>query len=119
MENQPVNEPVNPPVYESVNQPMGQVIDQSSSSNMWYIAGAVIVIAVLALWYYSTQTPSVNTQSPIVVGTETSAVDVAQTAPLSSGNSVADILTDLNQTLDGSAELSQAAASSAEAVQGF
>ena len=122
MDNQPVvNEPVNQPVYEPVNQPILQVIDQGSSHNMWYITGAVVVIAGLALWYYFTPSPIIVDDTPptITVGAETSVVDVTQAVPLVSGNSVANILTDLSQTSDGSAALNQAAASSAEAVQGF
>ncbi len=123
MDNQPVvNEPVNQPVFEPVSQPINQVIDQDASHNMWYITGAVVVIAIFALWYYSTQMSPVvivNDIAPTIVGTETSVVDVTQAAPLVSGNSVADILTDLSQTSDGSAALNQAAASSAEVVQGF
>ncbi|MCX6786642.1 MAG: hypothetical protein NTU85_02405 [Candidatus Kaiserbacteria bacterium] len=79
-----------------------QQMDQGLSSKMWYIIGAVVVIA-LAFWYFSAspvKAPTANTQTP-------------------SDNTTAAISADLNQTSDGSAELDQAAAASAQAVQGF
>lgn len=69
---------------------------------MWYIIGAVIIIA-LAFWYFSAS----PAQAP-TAGTQTQ-----------SDNTVAAISADLNQTSDGSAELDQAAAASAQSVQGF
>ena len=109
MENQPMNQGTD----QAVNPPM----EQTSSNTMWYIIIALIVatVAGCSFWYYTAQAPSVDTQ------TSSMGVDVLQTqdAPLSAGNSITDILADLNQTLDGSAELSQAAAASASDVQGF
>lgn len=91
-------------------------VDQGSSMNVWYLVGAVAVVAALGLWYYSTLLPVTDMPSQ-TIGVQTSAIDSAQT--LSSGNSVADISADLNQIPDISAELNQAAAGSAQAVQGF
>ena len=102
---------------QPVNQPM-EPMNHGSSSMMWYIVGAVVVIALGALWYYSTQLPATNIQSS-TVGTETSATEPTQSDALSSGNFIANILADLNQTSDDSAELNQAASISAQAVQGF
>jgi len=95
-------------------QPMNQVIDQGSSNKTetWYIAGAIVVIAVLALWYfYERQAPT--------AGTQPTAVEQAQTPSLSSGNTTADISADLNQSPDDSAALNQAEAASAQDVSGF
>ena len=86
-------------------------MNQSSSNTTWYIVGAVVVIAAFALWYYSAQTPSADMQN--------SAVEQTQALPLSSGNTTADISTDLTQTLNSSAELDQEVAASIQAVQGF
>lgn len=97
--------------YQQMNQPMGDDMNQSSSNVMWYIVPAAIIIAGLAFWFYSsraTPTPAENT-----------AVDQSQTTGLSSGNSISDILTDLNQTADDSAALNQAAAASSQDVQSF
>ena len=83
-----------------------------NSGATWYIVGVVVVIAVLALWYfYPAQTQN--------AGTESSAVEQVQTQPLSSGNTTADISADLNQTTNGSALLDQDAAASAAAVSSF
>lgn len=68
---------------------------------MWYIIGAVVIIA-LAFWYFSAspaQAPTASTQTQ--------------------SDTVAAISADLNQTSDGSAELNQAAAASAQTVAGF
>ncbi len=98
---------------QAVNPPM----DQASSNMVWYIVSALVVAALAgcSFWYYTAQAPSVDTQ------TSSMGVDVLQTqdVPLSVGDSVDAILADLNQTLDDSAELSQAAAASASDVQGF
>ena len=87
-------------------------IEQSSSGRIWYVVGAIVVIAVLALWFFSS-TPS---QAP---GTSSSALQETQESPLSGGNSIADISADLNQAADGSALLDQDAAASASAIQDF
>jgi len=73
----------------------------NSSNTMWYIVGAVVIIA-LAFWYFSAspaKAPTTSTQA--------------------SDNTTAAISADLNQTSDGSAELNTAAAASAQAVQSF
>lgn len=113
--NQSVNSPANPPMNQTTMEPM----EQSSLHNVWYIAGAIVVIAALGLWYYSSLSPAADMSSQ-TVGTETQTVSPAQqVTSLSSGNSVEDISADLTQTSDGSAELSQAAAASVQDIQGF
>lgn len=87
-------------------------MEQSSSGRTWYIVGAIVVIAVLALWFFS----SSRSQAP---SAPSSAIEGSQGSPLSSGNTVADISADLNQAADGSALLEQDAAASASAIQGF
>ncbi len=87
-------------------------MEQSSSGRTWYVVGAIVVIAVLALWFFS----SSRSQAP---STPSSAIDQTQESPLSGGNTVADISADLNSAADGSALLDQDAAASASAIQGF
>ena len=94
-----------------------QPIKQNSSSATGYIIGLILVIGIVAcaFWYFSAkQSPAVNVEQPSAVVEQP-----AQTSPLSSGNTTADISSDLNQTPDVSAELDQAAAASAQAVQLF
>ena len=117
MDYEPANPPVNPPANPPMSPPM-EPMDHGSSMNRWYIVGAIAVVVVLGLWYYSTLSPAADMSSQ-TIGTQTSTAESAQTASLSSGNSVADISADLNQTPDISAPLNQAAAASAQAVQGF
>ena len=74
----------------------------------WYIIGIVVVIA-LALWYAYGRTPATNTWSSSLGQTEAPA--------LSSGDTTADIASDLSQTPDTSAALNADAAASAQAVQ--
>jgi len=73
-----------------------------------YIIGAVVVIA-LAFWYLYPLNSSVDTVPP-----ET----VTQT-PASAGNTTAEISAEFEQIADDTAELNQAAASSAQDVQGL
>ena len=73
-------------------------MDQTNPSNRtWYIVGAVVVIAVLALWYYSTQSPGIETPS----------------------DTTADLSDELEQIPEDSAALDADAAASAAALQGF
>lgn len=81
---------------------MNDQIDQGSSIKMWYIIGIVVIIA-LAFWYFSAspvQAPTANTQT-------------------TSDNTSTAISAEFNQISDGSTELNQAEAASAQAVQGF
>ena len=71
----------------------------NSSANVWYIIGAVVVIAALAFWYFST------TRAPSTTGTETSGDTTA-----------AAISAELNQISDDSGTLEQDASASAAAV---
>ncbi len=107
------NQPVNQPVYQPI-EPM----DQGSSKKIWIIGGVVVIIVVLAVWYYSTQMPATDIPSSTAT-TQSSMPESTQGASLSSGDSISDITADFNQTSDGSVELNQAAAASAQAVQGF
>mgnify|MGYP001611542236 CR=1 FL=1 len=67
---------------------------------MWYIVGAIIIIA-LAFWYFSAKSP----------------VEVTPQTP--NENTAAAISAEFNQIPDISAELDQAASTSAQAVQAF
>ncbi|KKW43867.1 MAG: hypothetical protein UY97_C0004G0028 [Parcubacteria group bacterium GW2011_GWB1_57_6] len=73
-------------------------MDQGSSNSMWYIGGAVIVVAI-ALWYFMGQ-PATRMES-------------------TSDTSTAALTDEFNQIPDDSAALDQDAAASAEAVQGL
>lgn len=86
-------------------------MEHHSSHKVWYIVGAVVVIlGAVALWYlYGSQA----TPSDMGAATEQAA------DTLSVGNTAADILSDLNKTVNDTASLDQEAASSAAAVQGF
>lgn len=86
-------------------------MDQSSSNKTWYIISAVVIVAFAAWYFYPTQSSTIDTQP--------SAIENNQAAPVSEGNTTADIQADLNQTLDDSAALDQDAAASAQAVQGL
>src|SRR3989338_6067189 len=93
-----------------------QTTDQDSSTRAWYIIGIIIVLAALAFLYYyakqsQTGTPPAEVQQPAVAGDTL--------APLSSGNTTADISADFNQIPDDTAALDQAAAASAADVSGF
>ena len=75
----------------------------------WYVIGALVIIA-LALWYvYGKQTPAA--ELPPSVATQT------QDAPLTAGDTTADISADLNQTADTSAALDADAAAASQAIQ--
>ena len=69
---------------------------------MWYIIGAVVVIAALAFWYFST------TRAPSTTGTETSG-----------DTTTAAISAELNQISDDSGTLEQDSSASAAAVGSF
>jgi hypothetical protein len=79
---------------------------------VWYAIGAVIIIA-LALWYFLVRggSPGADIQ-PV-------ATEPIQLAPLSSGDTTEDILSDLNQALEETDALNADAAASAQAVQGL
>jgi hypothetical protein len=78
-------------------------MDQTTNSNtMWYIIGAVVIIA-LAFWYFSASPAQAPTAS----------------TPAASNTTAAAISAELNQTSDGSAALNQDAAVSAQTVAGF
>ncbi len=79
-------------------------MNQGSSATLWYIIGAIVIIA-LAFWYFSS--PATPSTSPTA------------TTQTPSDTTTAAISADLNQTSDGSAELTAAQAASAQAVQGF
>lgn len=96
--------------------PSGMGMDpmvQHSSHKTWYVVGAVVLIVIAgALWYlYGNQAMPAPAQN-------TAATEQTNDG-LSAGNTTADILSDLSQTVDDATGLDQAAASSATAVQGF
>ena len=99
----------------AMNQTPEPVMDQtpppSHTNGIWYVVGAVVVIA-LGLWYfYAGQAPATNTQS--------TAVEQAQIPALTGGNTTADISTDLSQVPDTSAALDADASASASAISGL
>ena len=76
-------------------------MNQGSSNKIWYIIGLLVIIA-LAFWFSSSSPAKAPTTNQV-----------------SRDNTTAAISSDLSQTSDGSAELDQAAAASAQSVQGF
>ena len=106
--------PSNPDQNSSINSMnMGTMNhDSSSTAWMWYVIGGVVVIGAVALGYfYSSQISTMSTQSPVA--------EQAQTVPVATGNTPEEISADFNMIPDDSAALDQAAAASAQAVQGF
>ena len=96
----------------TVQPPILPSREQTPSNTVWYLVGALVVIAALAIWYYySTQPQAAGTQSPIVEQAQT------ETPPLGSGNTTTDISADLNLISDDSAALDQEAIASDQAVQ--
>lgn len=81
-------------------------MEQNSSKGMWYLIGALIIVA-LALWYfYGGQTPSAKAPT----------TEEAPLPDLSTGDTTADIASDLNETPDISADLEAAAAAAAREI---
>ena len=76
---------------------MDQRTNQSSSIAIWYVIGAVVIIAFAFWYFYGKQTSTTDTQSTVVEQTQTPAQ--------SSGNTTADISADLNQVTDASVGL--------------
>ncbi len=92
-----------------------QPMNQPSSRMWWYVGGVVVVVlAALAIWWYFS-----SVQSPAATGTQTSAAEQSQAAPLSSGNTTADIQSDLNNTPNDSAALNQDQNSVNTSIQGL
>lgn len=87
-----------------------QTVNQDSSGATVYVVGAIIVVAALGIWYYYSMQPQTAAAPSTIEGAQ---------APLSSGDTTADISVDLNQLPDDTAGLNQNAAASAEAVEGF
>ncbi len=98
MENETMNQ--NVPVQNIPQQPvMPPVVEQSHTSNAWYLVGAVVVIIAIALWYVYGTRPA-----PAISDTQ---ADATQTE---------DIYADLGEALLGSDALDQDASASAAAV---
>lgn len=76
----------------------------------WYIIG-IIIIAAIALWLVYGKPSTVNAPS--------SSTAQADSAPLSSGNTTANILSDINRTPDNTAALGTNATAATQAVQGL
>lgn len=90
-------------------------MDQSTNQNsggIWYLVG-LIVIAGLALWYFYGNQMSWGPAS------EQSPTAAEALPPISSGNTTADISSDLEQTANAAAALDQDAAASAQDVSSF
>ena len=73
-------------------------MDQNSPTTVWYIIGAVVIIAALGFWYYSTQMSPSDTE-------------------ILNDSATADISAELDQIPDDSGALEQDAA--AAAIQAF
>lgn len=93
-------------------QPMDQVTE-GSSNKVLYVVVIIVVIAIFAIWYFA------GKQAPVVETQQQSAVEQSQLQPLSSGNTTADISSDLNQIPNTSPALDADAAASSQSVQGF
>ena len=118
MENQPIEQTTVETPQQAYVPTTGQTVEQGSSAKVWYIVGAVAVIVLLALWYvYSTQTPSVNTETSTATTQTTPAVET-QTTQLTGGNTTSDISADLNQT-DSSVGLDADSAATTNDLQGL
>lgn len=106
------------PTGQQQDQQMGQSIGQdgSSSNTVWYVIGAVVVVAVLALLYfYEIKDPiATDDQAPVAEQQEQAAAPA-----LTSGNTTSDISADINQTPDTSSELEAETAASAAVIQGL
>lgn len=98
---QGMNQPTQP-------MPPMQPMEHDSSMKMWWIVGAVVVLALAGWYFYGGKVPTES------VGTS-AAEQVTIPAP-SSGDTTADISADLAQTPDTSAALDADAAASAQAV---
>lgn len=85
-------------------------MNPDSSSKTTYLIGAIVVIAALGLWYYYSMQPQTATAPTTLEESP---------APLTSGDTTADISADLSQLPDDTATLNQNAAASADAVEGF
>jgi len=85
---------------------MGQ---DSSNGTRYAVIGIVIIIA-LALWYFYAKRAPVD-------GIQTQSAEQAQLPAPSSGNTTADISSDLNQIPDTSAALNADASASANDIQ--
>lgn len=99
------------------NPAMNQTPEPEGHSNgLWYVVGAVVIIA-LGLWYfYGTKAPAVENQT---AGTQASTIEQTQIPPLAGGNTTADISANLNQVPDTSAALNADATAAANAISGL
>jgi len=96
-------------------QPTMDQMNEGSSGKTWYVIILVVLIAVFALWYFSSNTAV----APVVEQPQASALDQTQIPALTGGNTTADIAADLNQVPNTASALDADAAASAQAVQGF
>lgn len=86
-------------------------MEQNSSVKLWWIVGAIAILAVAGWYFYPKQAAA--------PGPQASSGEPPQAATVGSGDTVADISADLAATPDDSAALNAAAAASAADVQGF
>jgi len=120
MDNQTDNQVSSQTMETSAPLPENQSEGESSKTG-WYVLGVLVIIVVLALWYaYATQAPPTNLEQTAPqtapVGTATSST---QTTSGSGTTTNADLQAELNQSSDSSAVLDQAAAASAQSIQGL
>lgn len=114
MENQPIEQTTMGTPGQASTPTVGQTVQQSSPSTIWYIVLAVAAIA-LGVAYFATESSDIDE-----VSTDAQATTVqTETPALTDGNTTSDIFTDLNLTPDSSAALDADAAASASALQGL
>lgn len=87
-----------------------QTTGQDSQNAGKYTAIGIVVIIALALWYFYAKRAPVD-------GIQNQSAEQAQLPAPSSGNTTADISSDLNQIPDTSADLDAAAAAAAKDIQ--
>jgi hypothetical protein len=102
-----------------------QMHAKKSCNCMWCagggaLTGAAIVAIAVGLWYfYSLGTPPPAAPEAPVVETAAPVVDPVQLAPITAGNTTADISADLSQLPDTTAALSADAAAASSTILGL
>ncbi|MDP1690274.1 MAG: hypothetical protein Q8L52_03695 [bacterium] len=92
--------------------------NQGSFTKIWYIVGAVVVIALVVWYFYGRSVPTVSAPASTAT-TQNPATGTVPTSAVTTGNTTTDIANDLNNTPDATAGLNADAAASAQAVQGL
>ena len=104
MENQPIEQTTS----QATEQTIGQTAGQGSSASVWYVVGAIVVVALVAS-YFVMKSPSATE----VPSDSQALTEQTETPALTAGNTTSDISADLIQTTDASAGLDADASASA------